>query len=189
MRLSAAFPWALVAAIVTAAAGAVLAVWAARRKSREEERARQRTLFAEAYQAYAEYKEMPYAIRRRRHDDPPAERIRLSEIVRDIQSRMTFYETWIAAESPAVGVAYRALVTELRGTAGRAMQEAWKAPAITEDAGMNIPAEVIDLSGLKQRENEYTEVFQRHLERLAPWWPPKPLPANPAALRRRRPTR
>ena len=56
-----------VGAVLAALLSACIAVWAARRKSREEERARQRDLFASAFKAYAAYKELPYAIRRRRH--------------------------------------------------------------------------------------------------------------------------
>jgi len=115
-----AFPWVLLDAIVTA----WLAVWTARRKSREEQRARQRTLFAEAYEAYALYKEMPYAIRRRRHDDLPGERVRLSETIQEIQGKISFYKAWIVAELTTVGAAYSLLVAELRKVASGAMREA-----------------------------------------------------------------
>ncbi|WP_189332396.1 hypothetical protein [Actinoplanes ianthinogenes] len=187
---AATIPWALIAAIVTAAAGALLAVWTARRKSREEERARQRTLFAEAFQAYSQYKNMPYAIRRRRHDDAAAERVRLSEILREIQSKLTFYETWIDAESATVGVAYSKLIAELRRVAGGAMREAWKSPPLTDDAGMNLPLDLVDLDALKPLEKAYTDAFQQHLEQLAPWWPHagrRPLRTGPGW--RRLPTR
>jgi len=165
------FPWVLLAAIVTAAVTAWLAVWTARRKSREEERARQRTLFAEAYQAYALYKEMPYAIRRRRQDDLPGERIRLSETIREIQGKLNFYQAWITAESTTVGEAYSQLITELRKVAGGAMREAWKAPPITNDAEMNIPPTIIDLSPLTPLEETYREGVREHLDHIAPWWP------------------
>lgn len=166
-----AFPWVLIAAIVTAAVAAWLAVWTARRKSREEERARQRTLFAEAYQAYAAYKEMPYAIRRRRDDDLPGERVRLSEITREIQGKITYYEAWIAAESTTVGHAYSRVVAELRKVAGGAMREAWRAAPIATDAEMNMPSTVIDLSSLTALEKDFTLTVHAHLNRLAPWWP------------------
>ena len=165
-----AIPWVLLAAIVTATVTAGLAVWAARRKSREEERSRQRTLFAEAYQAYALYKEMPYAIRRRRHDDLPGERVRLSEALREIQGKLSFCEAWIAAESDAVGDAYSRLVAELRKVAGGAMREAWTAPPIESDADMNMPPLVIDLSALGPFELAYRESFRAHLDKVAPWW-------------------
>ena len=84
--LSGAVAAALISAIVTSC----IAELTARRKSREEERSRQRDLFASAFQAYAAYRELPYAVRRRRHDEPAAERVRLSETTREIQSRLSY---------------------------------------------------------------------------------------------------
>ena len=168
---AATFPWVLIAAVVTATVAAWLAVWTARRKGREEERARQRTLFAEAYQAYAAYKELPYAIRRRRADDPPAERVRLSEIGREIQARLSYYEAWTAAESTAVGDAYRCLTGELRAAAGGAMRKAWEAPPITRDDQMNMAPEIVDLSELPSLEAKFMGAVKEHLDQLAPWWP------------------
>lgn len=161
---------AVFAAILTATVTACIAVWAARRKSREEERARQRDLFAGAFQAYAAYREMPYAIRRRRHDEAAAERIRLSEITREIQGRLSYFAAWTAAESSTVGDAYAALVRELRTVAGSAMREAWSAEPITDDAAMNIPPTVIDLSSLTPLEAAFTTAVRDHLAAIAPWW-------------------
>jgi hypothetical protein len=161
---------AVVAALLTAAVTACLAVWAARRKSREEERARQRDLFAGAYEAYAAYKEMPYAVRRRRHDDPAAERIRLSEAVREIQGRLTYHEAWIAAESETVSSAYNALVRELRKIAGGAMHDAWLAEPVDNDAAMNISPKLVDLSPLGPLEREFAGAVRAHLAAIAPWW-------------------
>ncbi|MEN3539357.1 hypothetical protein AAH991_29895 [Microbispora sp. ZYX-F-249] len=161
---------AVIAAIISATVAACTAVWTTRRKSREEERARQRDLFARAYQAYAAYKEMPYAIRRRRHDDAAAERIRLSETTREIQSQLSYFAVWTAAESGAVGDAYAALVRELRKVAGGAMREAWLAEPIIDDAAMNIPPAVIDLSSLTPLEEAFTDAVRAHLAAIAPWW-------------------
>ncbi|MFG1672904.1 hypothetical protein [Micromonospora sp. NPDC049282] len=157
-------------AVFAAVLTACITVWTARRKSREEERARQRDLFASAFQAYATYKEMPYAIRRRRHDDGAAERVRLSEATREIQSKLSYFTAWTAAESSTVGEAYTALVRELRKVAGGAMREAWQATPITEDPGMNIPPTVIDLSSLPPLETAFTDAVRAHLDALAPWW-------------------
>jgi hypothetical protein len=161
---------AVIAALLTAAVTACLAIWVARRKSREEERARQRDLFASAYEAYAAYKEMPYAIRRRRHDEPAAERIRLSEAVREIQGRLTYHEAWIAAESESVSSAYNALVRELRKIAGGAMHDAWLAKPVENDAAMNISAKLVDLSLLGPLERDFARAVHAHLAAIAPWW-------------------
>jgi hypothetical protein len=167
---TAALSGAVIAAIITATMTACIAVWNARRKSREEERARQRDLFAKAFQAYAAYKEMPYAIRRRRHDDAAAERVRLSETTREIQGQLSYFVAWTAAESRTVGEVYDALVRELRKVAGGAMREAWVAEPITDDPAMNIPSAVIDLSSLTPLETAFTEAVRAHLAALAPWW-------------------
>jgi hypothetical protein len=160
----------VLAALVGAAVALWLAATAARRKSREEERSRQRDLFTAAFQAYADYREMPYAVRRRRDDDPAAERVRLSETLREIQSRLTYYDTWIAAEAGTVGHTYHALVVKVREVAGGAMRDAWNARPITDDSAMNIPTTVVDLSPLSDLEKEYVTAFHRHLEAFAPWW-------------------
>jgi hypothetical protein len=167
---TAALSGAVIAAIITGAVTASIAVWNARRKSREEERARQRDLFARAFQAYAAYKEMPYAIRRRRYDDAAAERVRLSETTREIQGQLSYFIAWTAAESRTVGDAYDALVRELRKGAGGAMREAWLAEPITDDAAMNIPSVVIDLSSLTPLEKTFTDAVRTHLAAIAPWW-------------------
>ncbi len=69
-------------AVIAAVVGAVINVALARYKDRAEERARLRTTFAEAFETAMQYKEFPYAIRRRRADQPAAERVRLSEEMR-----------------------------------------------------------------------------------------------------------
>jgi hypothetical protein len=97
----------------------------ARRRSREEERARIRHTFAAAFEAYTAYKEFPHAIRRRRGDDPEAERIRLSETLRAVQEKLSYYLAWTQAESAEVGQQYEKLVAEARRVAGRAMHDAW----------------------------------------------------------------
>jgi hypothetical protein len=153
--------------LLAAAVVATWNVWLARRRSREEERSRQRTAFAEAYKAYGRYRELPYAIRRRNADEPAEERARLSEVARDIQAELTYHQTWMDLESSEVAAAYRALITELRKVAGGHMREAWMRPAITTDTEMNM---VIDMGSLTAFETEYLDSVRQHLLCLAPWW-------------------
>lgn len=164
---------AVVGAGAVVLAALLLALWnvmLARRKSREEERARQRTAFAEALQAVAAYKEMPYAIRRRNAEEPGSERVRLSEVVREIQAELSFHQTWIRSESRSVADAYDALVSAARRVAGGAMREAWKVDPITTDAQMNIGPELVDLSELRPLEEAFTAATVQHLKELTPWW-------------------
>ena len=158
-------------AVVAAAVAAVVNVWLARRKSREEDRARVRTTLAEAFQAYAAYKEFPYAIRRRRADALPEERVRLSEALRDVQARLCYYEAWTLAEHGPTGSAYKTLVTQVRIVAGSSMREAWTQPALDNDPGMNIGPDVVDLSELNPYEQAFIEAAAAHVEGLGlTWW-------------------
>jgi hypothetical protein len=145
-------------------------VWMARRRSREEERARIRSTFAAAFEAYTAYKEFPYAIRRRRADEPESERIRLSEALRVVQEKLGYYLAWTQAESAEVGEQYARLVTEARRVAGRAMHDAWNDPPRATDPEMNIPPEVVDLRQLEAAEAQYMRAVRDHLASLTPWW-------------------
>lgn len=126
-------------------------------------------MLAEAFQAVAEYKEFPYGIRRRRSDAASEERVRLSEEMRPVQARLTFYEEWTRIEDRAVGSAYAKLVRRLRAVACAACNEAWLAPAITSDADMNIPREQVDLAGLAEFEREFTDAASRYVGEFMKW--------------------
>ncbi|MDI5906460.1 MULTISPECIES: hypothetical protein [Streptomyces] len=164
--LSAVLSGAFLAAMLTA----TINIWLARRKSREEQLDRLRTAFSEAFAAHSAYKEMPYAIRRRRSDAPAEERVRLSEALRDIQANLSYHLAWTKIESETVGAAYAELIQELRRTAGLAMHAAWEAPAIETDTAVNIPPTVIDLSALQPLETAYIDAVRAHLRALTPWW-------------------
>jgi hypothetical protein len=149
---------------------AVINVWLARRTRHGEERNRVRAAFADAFAAYSAYKEVPYAIRRRRADAPDEERVRLSEVLRSIQADIAYHLAWTAAESEPVGRAYDDLISATRKVAGTAMHDAWLVPAPQTDAAMNIPATTIDLTALAPYETAYMNAARAHLKRLAPWW-------------------
>ncbi|MEU9546998.1 hypothetical protein [Streptomyces mirabilis] len=157
---------AFLAAMITATINILLA----RRKSREEELNRLRAAFAEAFAVHSAYKEMPYAIRRRRSDAPAEERVRLSEALREIQANLSYHLAWTKIESEAVGTAYAELVQELRKSAGAAMHAAWEAAPIESDAAVNIPPTVIDLSALQPLETAYITAVRAHLRTLTRWW-------------------
>jgi hypothetical protein len=157
---------AVLAAVITAVVGAFVNIALARRKSLEEERARVRTTFAEALQAVAEYKEFPYAIRRRRADAAGEERVRLSEALRAVQAKLSYYAAWTKAESDEVGRAYEELVSELRKVAGKACHDAWLAPPANDDKDMNFAPGVVDLSALKPYEEAFAGTAQKHLKEM-----------------------
>lgn len=152
--------------VLAAVIGAGVSTWLARRKSREEELARVRVMLAEAFQTVADYKELPYAIRRRRHDAPSEERVRLSEELRKVQARLTFFEEWTRIEDKTVGERYRDLVRQLRRVAGAACNQAWSSPPITYDTQMNIAPEAVDLSELAAYERVYSDAAQSYVARF-----------------------
>lgn len=153
----------LSASVIAAAITGSINLWLARNKARAEERARVRNVLAEAFQAYSDYREMPYAVRRRDPDKAVDERRRLSEELRAIQSRLSYYETWISIEAPAVGEKYTALVGKLRVVAGGAMRDAWNSTGTDSDANMNIPSTMVDLSALDAYESAYRAAVSAHL--------------------------
>jgi hypothetical protein len=157
---------AVIAALITGIVNSALA-WG---RSRQDERSRLRANFASAFATYSAYKELPYAIRRRRHDVPAEERVRLSEALREIQAQLAYHQAWTLVESRAVGEVYVDLVGQVRRVAGKAMHDAWNAPPSRTDGAMNIPREVIDLTALTQHEEMYLRAVQTHLQQLTPWW-------------------
>lgn len=155
--------------VAAAGVSAVVTTWLARAKSCQEERARVRTIYAEAFEAVAAYREMPYAIRRRRPDDEAGERNRLSEEMRAIQRRLSYYRAWIRAESDTVGHAYQALLDQLRTTAGQAAHQAWADPPGQSDNQMNIPRSRIDLTPIDALEDTYIVAARRDIQSRGPW--------------------
>ena len=160
---------AFLAAVVSAAVSAVVTAVIARKKFLEEERARVRTIYADAFEAVAAYKELPYAIRRRRHDEPQAERIRLSEEARRIQQRLSYYRAWTQAESSDVGTAYASLVTQVRIHAGGACRQAWNDQPATTDADMNIGPDKVNLAPITPFEDAYIRATTSDVARRRTW--------------------
>jgi hypothetical protein len=125
------------------------------------ERARLQTLYADAYSAVVSYQEFPYIIRRRRAPGPGdvqlanEERLRISTALHAVQEALNNYLAQISMESSAVSERYEVLVRETREVAGGYMRHAWQAPALDNDAGMNIAG--IDYGGLASPKDEYLE--------------------------------
>jgi hypothetical protein len=142
--------------------------WLENRRGQEAERTRLRQTFAEAFAAYADYKEFPYAIRRRRADQEAEERARLSSELVAIQSKLSFYRTWTLFESPQVGEAYSGLLSQMRRIAGAAMHEAWEQTPTQNDAEMNISLDQVDLRSLATDEDNYIGAVARRLDELEP---------------------
>ncbi len=95
-----------------------------------DERRRHREIHARALEAIARYYEMPFLIRRRRHDEPSAERVRLTERFAAVQAELVSCEALMRADTDRtfVGRAYATLIRTIRTHAGTQASSAWNAP-------------------------------------------------------------
>jgi len=136
----------------------------------EHERARRDRLrehYADAFRAYASYREFPYVVRRRT-DDGGAERVRISEAFREVQEQLTFWQAWMGLESAHVAREYRKLIDATRDIAGNAIRRAWELSPVMQDEDMNISDYAADLKQLVPMEAAYVEAARR---RLSGWLP------------------
>ena len=156
----------IIAALITWTINLTLA----RRRSREEERARVRNTFAEAFKAYSEYREFPNAIARRDAARSPDERQRLFEALRQLDARLAFYRTWALLEAPAVGAVYEALLDEARAITDKAMRAAWAQPVDGDDVDQSLDPRLLDPTALTSSEDAFRDAVAAHLRKLAPRW-------------------
>lgn len=153
------------AAIVAAVVAGVIALLTFWLTGVRQERGRRRQFYADALEATLAYREFAYAVRRRRHDQPEAERIRISEAMRDVQREMARYEALMRIERARnVHAQYAVLVSKTREIAGGYIRTSWNADPITKDSGMNI--DVFDFSALGQFVTAYTNAVAEDLA----WW-------------------
>lgn len=152
-------------AILPALVAAAVALAVAAAKDRREEQRRVRQCLAEAYKAYAQYKEFPYAIRRRSDVDPAGERTRLSEALRLVQADIAYHQRWTEVEDDALGPAYNALVAEARRIVGGEMQKAWETPPISTDNQMNMGSSV-NLARLDAFERSFLVASKEHVRQV-----------------------
>lgn len=159
---------ALGAAGISAGVAAViglLTLWVAGVRA---DRARRRELYAEALVATMAYREFPYAIRRRRkeEDERSAERVRISEALREVQHDLSQHQALMRIERAAqIATAYQTLVGKTREIAGRYMKDAWQEEPVQTDADMNMGVP-LDYSVLDRYVQNYLDAVKKDL----PWW-------------------
>ena len=154
------------AALIGAGTAAAINVIALFLVGVRQERQRRRDLYAGALEATIAYREFPYAIPRRRHDERPAERVRISEALREVQRDLARAESLMQIErARGVATSYRALVSKTREIAGGYMRDAWERDPITQDDQMNVRGG-LDFSKLKPFEDAYLEAVAHDLS----WW-------------------
>jgi hypothetical protein len=129
-----------VAGAIIALAGALVGLWISGDRA---ERQRRRDLHARSLAAILAYAEMPFMIRRRRHEpeQASAERVRLAAQFSTVKAELTTCQVLLAADSgQRLAAAYDTLVEVARRTAGQEAHDAWKATPITTDTEMNMGA-------------------------------------------------
>jgi hypothetical protein len=103
--------------VLVAIISALAAYLAAKRESR-------RSLYADAVQVIASWKEMLYRVRRRKTSNDPD----LVSQFHDIQDKLTYYCAWIGAESKYMSRSYTGLVDHVKDATESLIQEAWDEP-------------------------------------------------------------
>ncbi|MGH9245480.1 MAG: hypothetical protein ACRD29_14430 [Acidimicrobiales bacterium] len=139
---------AIIAALVTLVAGIVTLIVNGRRARVD----RQRVVFAAANADLAAYREFVYIVRRRRHDQPEAERVRISGELSAVQSRLNQNAAVLKVEAPRVADAYDELLRITRRVAGGAIRDGWDTPPITADTDIHVD---LDLSAIDPCETAY----------------------------------
>jgi hypothetical protein len=125
---------------------------------RRAERDRLRALYAAGWAAVQAYKEMAFAIRRRNAEQRAAERVRLSEALREIQNQLSYHEALIGRErSGKVAVEYCALVAKTREIAGGIIRRSWNEEPIASDKEMHSPEIATELQALVPFEEQYLD--------------------------------
>lgn len=144
---------------------ALLTLWIAGLRTQRE---RRRELYAHAFAAVVAYREFPYVIRRRNHEESQraAERVRISESLREVQRDLAFYAAVLGNEpSKKAATAYSTVVAETRRVAGGYMQDEWQREPINTDAEMNM-GNAFDYSRIGSEDDVYLAAARKAVA----WW-------------------
>jgi hypothetical protein len=153
-----------VLAAIVAACVSLLGLAVAGRRGRVD---RQRQLFAEAYADVIAYQEFAFIVRRRRADEPEAERSRISTALSEVQQKLSHHAATLRVEAPTVAAAYADLVKEARSTAGRFIRDGWNAPPPRTDSENHI--QDVDLSSIGPYQDAFLVAMAEHLSTLPVW--------------------
>jgi hypothetical protein len=161
--------WKLIIPLIAAGiafAGVMVKLWWDARTARHD---RLRELYARGWAAVQAYKEMAFAIRRRNVEDRAAERVRLSEAMREIQKDLSYFEALIARErSGRIATEYRTLVAKTREIAGGIIRRSWNEEPITDDSKMHSPEIAAELKVLAPFEDGYMNAVADKLGARSP---------------------
>ena len=157
------FSWAQVApllAALIAAAGVALTLLVNAARARRETLA---TLYGDALGAVAEYLEGPYRILRK--DGEASTRFAITSKLSDVKTAIDHHQALLRLHAdPLVADAYDLYVNTAKAEAGQQMHDAWNAPAVTTDAGVNLNVALAREQSNAKRDL-VVEMMQAHLRR------------------------
>lgn len=154
------------AALIGAATAAVVNLVGIATIGVRGERQRRREFYAAALETTLAYREFAYAIPRRNREERAAERVRLSEALREVQRDLSRHEALLRIERATdVYVAYVRLVRKTRQVAGGYIREAWKREPIAEDAEVNVDRP-LDFSAI----DPYCDAFLEAVDKDLAWY-------------------
>lgn len=153
--------------VLAANIGAAIAIITLVVNGRRARSDRQRELFGAVFGDIASYCEYPYLVRRRRHDGPEDERIRITTELSEVQRRLNHNRAVLRVEAPRVARSYTTLVEATRRIAGGAIHDGWNLAPITTDTSVHVTD--VDLRGIQPYEDAYLSTVADHLA-LMPWW-------------------
>jgi hypothetical protein len=131
-------PWWVAPAVIAGVIAAAVAIVVLLVNGRRARVDRQRLLFAAAFGDIAGYQEYVYIVRRRRHDQPEAERVRISNDLSEVQRKLNQHSAALKVEAPRVAEAFDELLRMTRLVAGAAIREGWNSPPITKDINIHV---------------------------------------------------
>ena len=138
--------------------------------ARRAERDRRRRAHGLAIEAVVAYLQMPYAIRRRRHEPEhaSAERVRLTEAFTTVQTHLACAEALMRSDADSrVRQRYADLVTALRRDAGGQASKAWESPPISNDHEMGMGDLHAALAEVRAQQQRFELSAARSTQ---PWW-------------------
>jgi hypothetical protein len=160
---TATIPWWLAPTVIAALITSGIAVATLLVNGRRARVDRQRVLFAEVLGDLAAYREFVYIVRRRRHDEPATERVRISTELSEVQRKLNKHAAVLRVEAPRVSTAFDELLRITRRIAGGAIRDAWNAPPITEDSSIHVD---INLSPIDAQEQHFLIEVGDHLSAM-----------------------
>jgi hypothetical protein len=122
---------------------------------------RQRQVFADAFEAVAEYREYPYIVRRRSPDEPAKERQRIAGELSRVQAKLNAFKARLLVEDRYVGEHYAALVKQTRQIVGAMIKAGWDNEPVSADGEMHAPK--YDFSELEPLDERYLQTIADHL--------------------------